>query len=100
GVAESRILHPLIETKLPAVRESLDRQHALIEKLIAGVQALLDTFVAAPTTEGAELLSTAVQYFVNAVFPHMEEEEALMPLLVHTFSSEQLVAASRALAAD
>ena len=97
---ESRILHPVIGRALPTIRETLDRQHMLIVLLIDRVQAVVDAFVAAPSTERAAQLSTAVRHFVAAVLPHIEEEEALVPLLAGALCPEELAAAARALAAE
>ena len=98
--AESRILHPLIGKALPTVRESLDRQHTLMARLLDHVESVLDAFVAAPSVESASRLDATVQHFVAAVLPHMEEEEALMPLLASSLAAEDLAAAAHALAAD
>jgi hypothetical protein len=98
--AESRILHPIIGASLPKIREALDRQHALIAPLIDHVEAVRDAFVVAPSAESARMLAKAVRHFVDAVLPHMEEEEALVPLLTSTLAPEELAEAARALGAD
>jgi hypothetical protein len=100
SVKESMLLHPLIGRALPEVRASLDRQHALIEPLVQRVEGLLEAFVASPSRETAGLLHAALQRFVGAVLPHMEEEEALAPLLARLLPVEELAAAARVLAND
>jgi hypothetical protein len=97
---ESMLLHPLIGTALPDVRASLDRQHALIEPLIQHIEGLIAALVTSPSPDSASTLQVALDRFISAVLPHMEEEEALAPLLAKVLREEDLAAAVRTLEND
>lgn len=86
GEHEERFIHPLLREAMPGVEDRLRREHAGLDAVLAGVEAVAESGNAPALHEA--LTSLASQYLA-----HLEVEERIaMPALAHAFDDAALVA--------
>jgi hypothetical protein len=87
---ETQFVHPVIAKRLWFLVDELDRQHDDLEVLITRAEAARAAFAAAPSSYFADALYRALCALLAANLAHMDEEEAILPLLRESFTPQEL----------
>jgi hypothetical protein len=95
--AETQIVHPLLDPIFPEAKRSLEVQHLLEAKLVLHLETALGDLRSRWEPQTARSFEMLLHRFVAALLTHMEEEEALMPLLRELLPFDELRAAAERL---